>query len=249
LSVAVEAPTLRGRVKRLVNGLLELHGHMVAPVSLVPSVDRLVSLVVKYGLYPRSVFDIGVADGTPWLSEAFPESQVHLVDPARESLPLMEQWARRIRAKVLNLALGEAAGSAMIKTRKTIQYSSMLDDITRPDIEARYEVPVRRFDQEIGAFPRPASCKIDVEGAELMVLRGMGNRIGEFDVFVVECGSASLYEDGPEFADVMRLFDYHGFVLYDAVGGVRRPYDNALHQIDAVFVPAESPLRADRRWT
>ena len=39
-----------------------------------------------------------------------------------------------------------------------------------------------------------------------------------------------------------------GFVLFDIIGVLRRPLDRAMTQIDAVFVPENSPLRQDRRW-
>jgi FkbM family methyltransferase len=248
MTMPIEAPTLRGRIKRLVNAVLETQGHTVARASLVPSVHRLVSLIHRYGLAPKSVFDIGVAYGTSWLYAAFPEAQFYLIDPSWESVPYMEQWARKLKANILNIALGDSRGSTTIRTRATIENSTLLHDITQPPIESCYEVPIRRFDAEIANFARPAFCKIDVEGAELLVLRGMGERITEFDIFVVECNMVSLYANGPEFWDIIELFNSHAFVLYDLVGGVRRPCDDALHQIDAVFVPRDSALRVTRRW-
>jgi hypothetical protein len=40
----------------------------------------------------------------------------------------------------------------------------------------------------------------------------------------------------------------HGFVVADVLGLKRRPLDDATAQLDLLFVPKESPLRADRRW-
>ena len=83
-----------------------------------------------------------------------------------------------------------------------------------------------------------------------MVLRGMGKRIQEIDIFIVETSLiATLEGDAPEFAAITDHMHDHGFVLYDIVGMTRRPLDRALAQIDAVFVREVSPLRADRRWS
>jgi hypothetical protein len=39
----------------------------------------------------KTIFHIGVADGTPWLYETFPDAKSHLIDPTRESLPHMQR--------------------------------------------------------------------------------------------------------------------------------------------------------------
>jgi hypothetical protein len=40
----------------------------------------------------------------------------------------------------------------------------------------------------------------------------------------------------------------HGFVVADILGMVRRPLDGATAQLDLLFLPRNSPIRADRRW-
>lgn len=83
--------TVLGSIKRLVNRMLERRGHVVAQADLVPSFDRLVRLLDRYGLRPRTVIDVGVAEGTPWLYEAWPDAALVLIDPSRESLPHRKQ--------------------------------------------------------------------------------------------------------------------------------------------------------------
>ena len=39
-----------------------------------------------------------------------------------------------------------------------------------------------------------------------------------------------------------------GFVVYDILEGIFRPYDNALGQVDLVFAKANGPLRASYAW-
>jgi hypothetical protein len=76
----------------------------------------------------------------------------------------------------------------------------------------------------------------------------MGGRLDDLDALLIETSLIATLEGGPEFRDVFGLIDGRGWALHDVVGLNRRPLDGALAQIDAVFVPAGSPLRADRRW-
>jgi hypothetical protein len=122
-----------------------------------------------------------------------------------------------------------------------------MEDVTQPKITTSYEVDVQRFDERFRRFDRPALCKIDVEGGELSVLEGMSGAIQNIDVVVVETAMNSLFKGGHELSDVIAYFKTVGFSMYDFVGLARRPYDRALIQIDAVFVPTTSSLRV-KRW-
>lgn len=239
-----------GRAKRIVNWLLESAGHVIAPTSTVASFNPLVASLVKEKLAPKTVIDIGVADGTPWLYEAFPNAKYHLVDPTRESLPHMQRWAGRLDAEIHNIGLGDTPGKFEIAIRPLIGGSSLFAEVGEAEFTATYKVQIERFDQIFGSLQRPVLCKIDVQGAELMVLRGMGERLFEIDVLIVETSLiATLQGDAPEFAAIQSIMSDKRYVLQDIVGMTRRPLDGALAQIDAVFVPESSPLRRDRRWS
>ena len=109
-------------------------------------------------------------------------------------------------------------------------------------------MPLRRFDRLFSAFERPALYKIDVQGAEMMVLAGMGDRIAEIDVFIVETSTIATVKDGAEMAEVIGFMQQRGFVVADIVGLKRRPLDGATAQVDLMFVREDAPLRSDRRW-
>jgi hypothetical protein len=160
----------------------------------------------------------------------------------------MRRWAEIINAEIHNLALAAEDSVMTIATRETIIHATLLKDFTNPIMTDRYEVQVSRFDRLPIEIERPALCKIDVEGAELSVLQGMDSRIDEIDALVIEMSLISLYENGPELSEIMSLLKEKGFCLYDICSITRRPFDGALHQIDAVFVPDHSPLRV-RRWS
>ncbi len=207
--------------------------------------DTLKSL----GFHPRTVFDVGIAAGTPGLYAAFPDAHYILVDPTRASLPHMRRIAHELDAEVCNFALGDRDGEIEIEERlDDINGATFFREIGPLGATERYAVPVRRFDRAFSEFARPTLCKIDVQGAELMVLRGMGERMNDIDVFIVEASVLATIEAAPEAYEVIAFMRQKGFVIYDIVGTARRPLDNALAQLDMIFVRENSPLRADRRW-
>lgn len=235
-------------VRETINGLLGRFGYRIVRKSSAIGPDRLIEQLVRYRIEPKTVFDIGVDTGTPWMYEAFPKAKFYLVDPTPNSLPSMQKIARQVSAEILNVAFGDE--KAVLKLNLWPEYpsaSSFFQEVGQAPTTV-IDVPVVRFDETIGAFERPALLKLDVQGAELMVLRGVGDRMKELDAVIVETNLMSTVRDAPEIAAVTAFMNEHGFVLYEIAGAIRRPLDGALALIDAVFVPADSPLRADRKW-
>lgn len=58
------------------------------------------------------------------------------------------------------------------------------------------------------------------------------------EVSLIECINGS-----GRFDEIIQFLSVHGFVAYDIFGFNYRPYDQALAQIDIVFVPVSSPLQ------
>ncbi len=240
---------VRRRVKELAKSLLSMFGYEIHQSGFAPSWSYSFNQLRTRGFHPKTVIDIGVAEGTPDLYCAFPHAQYILVDPTRESLPHMKAIATRLNAKILNIALGETEDDIEMTVRTDdIGGSSFFEEIGPLGPTTRYRVPVRRFDQVIPGFERPALCKIDVQGGEIMLLRGMGSRIEEIDAFVIECSVIATVKGGPEVAEIFAFFFERGFVLYNVLSMSRRPLDHALAQVDLLFVKAGSTFRADRRW-
>lgn len=239
-------------IKHALNKLLEFKAHVVVPHDIVPDFERFAKLLDRYDLMPRTVIDVGVAEGTPWLYRAFPEAFFILVDPTQEALPYMQRWVSQFKGggRIEAVALGDHDGLQRILVRTDgIGASSFFEEVGPHELLRSYEVPVKRFDSIFTEFARPCLCKIDVQGAELSVVRGMGDMIFSIDAVIIETSLIrTLKGNAPEFVDIVIAMAERGFVLYDIVGMTRRPLDKALAQLDAVFVPESSPLRQDRRW-
>lgn len=224
---------------------LEPYLPKIAPVL---SWRQSFKVLERYKFCPATVFDIGVGFGTYELYRAFPRAFYYLIDPTPESLPHMRRIGRRLTAEILNLALGDRDGEAMLEIRSDIQGSTLFEECGPRGVLRQQSVPLRRFDTVIGAFARPALCKIDVQGAEMMVLKGMSTRMQDIDAFIVETSTIATVKGGPEVHEVVQFMKGQGFVPFDLIGMKRRPLDGAAAQVDIVFVPESSYLRSDRRW-
>ena len=132
--------------------------------------------------------------------------------------------------------------------RADIQGSTLLEEVGEREYLRFETVRINRFDTLFPSIDRPALAKIDVQGAEMMVLRGMTGCLREIDALIVETSTIATVKDGAEVADVVGFMRDHGFVVADVLGLKRRPLDDATAQLDLLFVPKDSPLRADRRW-
>lgn len=209
-------------------------------------------LLKMKGLEPATVFDIGVAQGTFELYRAFPSAHFHLIEPARGAQRHLQGLAtRRLKhATVHAVALGEVEAEAVLEERGDLQGSTLLESYGPTDGVARYSVPVRRFDALFpsGSFERPAMVKIDVQGFELAVLKGMTGCLGQVDSIIVEVSTLATLIAAPELAEVVGWLDRQGFVLADVLSLLRRPLDQATAQLDLLFVPDDSVVRQDRAW-
>jgi len=93
----------------------------------------------------------------------------------------------------------------------------------------------------------PDLIKIDVQGYELEVLKGGVETLAKAQAVVVELSLLEINKGCPLLDEALSFMRSHRFVSYDIVELHRRPLDGAMNQVDVLFVPEDSPLRADKR--
>ena len=102
-----------GLAKRMLRPWVAAAAPVLRPVSGLLLWQGAMQALKQQGFAPKTVFDIGVADGTPELYAAIPEAQYHLVDPTPEALPHMQAIAGQMKPMV------PAVSSAMNRVRPT----------------------------------------------------------------------------------------------------------------------------------
>ncbi|WP_298837628.1 FkbM family methyltransferase [uncultured Roseobacter sp.] len=156
-----------------------------------------------YGFAPDVVFDIGVADGTPWLYRACPDARFVLVDPQAHCAEAVRSNGVLRDFHFHHAALGEAPGSARLNVPvsdrgKEVNLASLrrrTDRLARSfiDIDST-DVQVRTLDDIALGYPGRAGLKIDTEGSELEVLRGGKDTLRRCDFVILELSVSARFE-------------------------------------------------------
>ena len=190
------------------------------------------------GFSIETVLDIGVQYQTPELIAAFPKARHILVEPAEEYHPIIiENYNKhQINYELVPCACGKSKSSAYLnlididgsgftthtnisETPQSERYKT-IDVVT---IQCLLENYIPRFSD--------ALLKVDVDGLELEILKGAGNRLDAFKAIIVE---AAISTNNNFFFDRLNLIRGAGFELWDLVDFCY--YKGNLSQVDAIFV-------------
>ena len=217
--------------------------------------DKLLDNLKKLGFYPQTVFDVGVAKGTPWLYNAYPDSYFYLFEPVSsfDSI-IFETLEKKIRGEHIKLAVGsknertnfyipQDEGQHQIAT-----FSYTKDTVPK---DAQYDIDVVTLDTFTQglALEFPIFLKTDVQGHDLEVAKGAINFLKTIDVVVTEAPLYGPWGGGAEVKDYMDFYYANNFILYDMVEPLRRPVDDRLHSIDLCFVNLDSPIATKNLYT
>jgi FkbM family methyltransferase len=193
----------------------------------------------------RSVIDIGVANGTPELYKAFPPDKYRYLlveaDPANRSI--VESLARAMHADFEVTFCGAEEGSITLNTHENSEYSSAFTLRTARKHTGTVEVSVKTLDQIMleKNLEKPYVIKIDVEGAELEVIKGAAQAFQHAEAIIIETSISKKYNGGAEFGDVVCAMREYGFSVFDILAGANR--NNKLYQCDVVFVRTDAKFR------
>src|SRR5256885_13873223 len=75
------------------------------------SIAEHCELLVRLVFEPKTIIDVGAADGTSGLYDYFPDADLLLIDPLEEHMPALREIGRKhARAKIALGAAGAAPG-------------------------------------------------------------------------------------------------------------------------------------------
>jgi FkbM family methyltransferase len=193
------------------------------------------------------VLDVGANDGS-WARElrrAGLRGRIVSFEPLAESFAALERSADW---EIHRLALGDRAGRARLHVSANRQSSSLLPMLDRHERAApesavirSEEVEVARLD-DLGAVRagEHAYLKLDVQGAELDVLRGAARTLESVRVVEAELSAVELYEGQALLGQVVEYLRAAGFDLIGLEPTFRDRVTGDLLQMNGLFRRARS---------
>jgi len=216
------ARKVRGAARRFSDlayiGQAGLTGFRLRDVHAVRSYDLLRDLEVRFHLQIRTVLYIGANKGQdlPLLMEAYPWATVHCFEPQASCRDALRQVAAKYpgRVRIHQVALTDHEGSAVLRRPANHDQATSLFE---PNTQMSQRFPhVTDWQQEEVATSTLDSwaarhelvddvlVKMDVQGSELLVLRGGRNTIKRVRLVVTELAVIPTYTDAP---DMRLMFD------------------------------------------
>ena len=210
---------------------------------------KRIRLLSKIGFKPLTVFDTGafVGQWTANTATVFPDAKFVLIEPD----PISMQSARELLTghtptpAFVEAAVGATSGTAHLNiwSPDAGQGSSLLGHVAGAP-QQTVEVPVTTLDAIAADIDRyPELVKLDLQGFELEALKGAGRVIAGARVFIIEFGCLPAYIDRVSPRELLDYMYDSGFVLYDVIDLIYRPYDGALTGGDFIFVKKDDELR------
>jgi FkbM family methyltransferase len=194
----------------------------------------------KPGLDPATVIDVGVAQGTESLYQAFPGAHNVLIEPLHE----FEQHLKRLVAKHggeyhLTAAGAEEGKVSFNVDRQRPGLSSILliaQAQVDPEQPGR-EIPVTTLDAlwKRQGWRGPFGLKIDTEGFEDQVILGATELLRETQFVIAEVSVGKRFEGSYSFADFVSLMSARGFRLCDILHTRKSWREKEITYVDAMF--------------
>ena len=214
------------------------------------SLVEMLGQIKRLGVAPRTVVDVGAAGGsfTRECAALFPEAHYLLIEPLIEYEKALSELARSLsKAQYVCAAAAARSGEMAINVHPDLLGSSLLREVEIGTGVNGVPRGVRSvaIDHLIGEARAagPFLLKVDVQGAELDVLRGAEALLREAEYVLLEVSFFQFFEHGPQFVDVVDFMRTQGFTIYDISALQYRPLDHALSQADVAFVKETGRFR------
>ena len=172
-----------------------------------------------------TVLDVGANRGQFALLAAtrFPRARIICFEPLGTARATIDRlFTDDNRVDVVGAAVAASARSSHLFVSRSDDSSSLLaptdlqTSIFRAtEVVEEIRVATERLDVLLDrdSIVRPTLLKIDVQGAELEVLRGATGVLDDVDTILVECSFAEFYSGQPAADDVIRFLHRRGFRL------------------------------------
>lgn len=209
----------------------------------------------------RTIFDIGANIGqcAQEYTRLFPEATIYSFEPFDDAFTqLTTAFSANRHVRPQKMAISDVPGTKQFHINQAdvtnsllptaSSFAERLGDQTMRTVRT-IDVPVTTVDEfcRANSIERIDLLKMDIQGGELMALRGAAGMLARQAVRLVytEVIFATMYEGQAYFCDLWQELRRHGYVLYNLYSLVS-PDAGPLAWGDAIFLSAELAAKSAR---
>jgi FkbM family methyltransferase len=206
------------------------------------------------GFTPKTIIDVGAARGC-WSAEVssiWPDTRYILIDPLEENHQELKCVCRKLKnADYRIAAITDHSGTITMNVHPDLDGSTIFLEREDNINGVPRDVPSIALDDlhDEMRFESPILLKADVQGAEMQVLMGTTQSLPLLDMIILEVLLFDIYQgNNPQISDVIYYLKSKGFVVWDIFGMGYRMLDDALCQVDVVFVREDGLFRKIHKY-
>lgn len=217
----------------------------------VPNQKSSLLNLKKLGFNPVNILDIGAYEGN-WALEMksiFPKSNILMIEAQEAKRQILLKKSKLIKnSSVVIALLGATEKEVEFNIYETASSVYKEDNKTNAKISS---IKLSLLDDIVSKshFETFDFIKLDTQGYELEILKGASKVLQSAQIVLMEVSLLGIYKDAPLAHEVILYMKTKGFVLYDICSLMKRPFDNALFQVDFLFMKEDYALRSSTRWS
>lgn len=201
------------------------------------------------GLHIETIIDVGASDGRWSLvaREAFPKAFCLLIEAQDGHKKALERLkGRESHIDYVIAAAGDRNGTVFFNADDLFGGLASATPVGNNCIT----VPMVTVDEEISrrALSPPFLLKLDTHGFELPILEGAKKTLASASMVIIETYNFKLTNDSLKFHEMCAFMEIKGFSCVDLVQPMHRPGDQALWQMDLVFIPSENAVFSSNNY-
>ena len=220
--------------------------------------DRLLKSVV--GLSDPIIFDVGAHHGESALlfRRLFPSSTIFSFEPDPDSFKILSSLSLS-NYYPFNLAVSDKAEPAVLyrnaishtnslypvnyESKDSISFAESRNnsiDVSQELFNNRIIIASTTLDDEMSrhGINHVSLLKIDVQGAELLVLRGATKLLSLTGAILLEVALFDYYENTSSFLSIEQILDPLGFSLYAITDISQNPMNGRTDWVEALYLPS-----------
>lgn len=208
-------------------------------------------LLQARGFQPRTVIDIGAAEGAFFLLrrelDLFPDARHFFVDAMHENEVVYRKLAAKFGTGYEIAALSCMEGQVALRIDPHF-YNTHIEHLQPGTLyEKMRQVPMATLDSVVmrHSLQPPFAIKLDVQGGELDALRG---GLRTLDQAAAVTAEIQIFTERDTLVELLGFMQGNGWTLYDITDFGYYPSNSTFYQCNATFIPKRMDFRKGEAW-